>query len=94
MYFKFSGRLNPVSGRNEPYLRLVESFRNSEGKVCHRTILNIGFAEEEVSINQLNQISRQLTARYKHKLSLFVHEDELVTRWCDFLWRRIIEKNN
>lgn len=92
MYFKFSGRINPVSGRNEPYLRLVESYRNSEGRVCHRTILNIGFAEEEVSIDQLNQISRQLTARYEHKLSLFAHEDELVTRWCDFLWRRIIDE--
>lgn len=93
MYFKFSGRINPSSGRNEPYLRLVESYRNSDGRVCHRTILHIGFADEQVSPEQLNQISRLLTARYEHKIALFEHEDELVRNWSAHLWRRIVKEH-
>lgn len=93
MYFKFSGRINPSSGRNEPYLRLVESYRNSDGRVCHRTILHIGFADEPVTLEQLNQISRLLTARYEHKIALFEHEDELVRRWSANLWSRIVNEH-
>lgn len=93
MYFKFSGRINPASGRNEPYLRLVESYRNGEGRVCHRTILNIGFTEEPVIPEQLNQVSRLLTARYEHKIALFTHEDDLVHRWAEHLWQRIVAEN-
>lgn len=92
MYFKFSGRVNPETDQSDRYLRLVESYRNAEGRVCHRTILNIGFPKEEVSIDQLNQISRQLTARYEHKLDLFSHEDDLVNRWCCDLWQRIVDE--
>lgn len=92
MYFKFSGRINPSSGINEPYLRLVESYRNGEGRVCHRSILHIGFAEEIVSPEQLNQISRLLTSRYEQKVSLFEHKDALVCRWVDHLWERIVQE--
>lgn len=70
----------------------MESYRNAEGRVCHRTILHIGFAEEEVSPEQLNQNSRLLTARYEQKVSLFEHEDALVCRWADQLWDRIVHE--
>lgn len=93
MYFKYSGRVNPDSGRNEPYLRLVESYRNLEGRVCHRTILHIGFARELVTPEQLNHIGRLLTDRYQHKIALFEHEDELVRTWANDLWQRIVEGN-
>lgn len=91
MYFKYTGRINPDSSRNEPYLRLVESYRNAEGRVCHRTILHIGFADELVKPEQLNQIARMLTDRYQHKIALFEHEDELVCNWTNDLWRRIVK---
>lgn len=76
MYFKFTGRINPKTNRSEPYLRLVESYRNAEDRVCHRTILHIGFPEEEVTAEQLNQIARSLTHRYERKQSLFKEQDE------------------
>lgn len=93
MYFKYSGRRNPDTGRNEPYLRLVESYRNAEGRVCHRTILHIGFADDLVTPEQLNHIARLLTDRYQHKTTLFEHEDELVRTWANDLWQRIVKDN-
>ena len=91
MYFKYTGRINPATGRNEPYLRLVESYRNAEGNVCHRTILHIGFADELITPGQLNQIARLLTDRYQQKIALFEHEDELVRTWAKDLWQRIVK---
>ena len=41
MYFKFSGRHNPHTGKSDWYYRLFESYRNREGGVCHRTMLNV-----------------------------------------------------
>lgn len=93
MYFKYSGRRNPETGRNEPYLRLVESYRNAEGRVCHRTILHIGFADDLVTPEQLNAIARLLTDRYQHKIALFEHEDELVRTWSNELWQRMVKDN-
>ncbi|WP_198675470.1 hypothetical protein, partial [Pleomorphovibrio marinus] len=46
MYFKFSLRKHPQSGKLCGYYRLVESYRNADNRVCHRTILNVGFMED------------------------------------------------
>jgi transposase len=91
MYFKFSGRHNPKTNRNDVYCRLVESYRNGDGRICHRTILNVGFLEEPITPEQLNAISRKLTERYQHKISLFEDADELVVRWANDLWQRIVD---
>ena len=59
MYFKVSGRHNPHTGKNDWYYRLVESYRNSDGRVCHRTMLNVGFLEADgVSTEQMNKIKK------------------------------------
>jgi len=47
----------------------VESYRNSLGRVCHRTLLTIGFFDREPSPEQLNAIARALTDRYQKKTS-------------------------
>ncbi len=47
MYFKTSGRINPATQQYDSYYRLVESYRNADGQVCHRTILNISFLNVE-----------------------------------------------
>ncbi len=60
MYFKFSSRHNQEKGRSDYYYRLVESYRNSDGRVCHRTILNIGFIFDEYTPEQLNETARLL----------------------------------
>ncbi len=81
MYFKSSGRTNPKTKEYEDYYRIVESYRNATGRVCHRTILNIGFLEVALSQKQLNTIARALTDMYEKKISLFSMDDPLVKKW-------------
>ena len=45
-YFKLSGRHNSATGKSGWYYRLVESYRNADDRVCHRTMLNVGFLED------------------------------------------------
>ena len=60
MYFRLSLRHNPAKGKNEAYYRLIESYRNETDRVCHRTLLKVGFLDDLVTIDQLNQIRRIL----------------------------------
>jgi transposase len=90
MYFKFSLRHNPHKKHSDAYYRLVESYRNYEGRVCHRTILNIGFIEDDYTPEQLNQTARLLTARYEQKQPLFESSDKAVIDLAATLWQRII----
>lgn len=91
MYFKSSGRTNPKSQNYEGYYRIVESYRNATGRVCHRTILNIGFLEQMLTAEQLNHIARALTDMYEKKLSLFSMEDPLVQKWTTIWWNKIVK---
>ena len=90
MYFKSTIRKHPGNGKLSGYYRLVESYRNADNRICHRTILNVGFMED-VTPEQLNKIGKQLTGRYEHKQSLFDQEaDPVVKRYVDDLWQRIV----
>ena len=91
MYFKFSLRYNKDKQRSDAYYRLVESYRNAEGRVCHRTILNLGFIDDDYSAEQLNQTARILTARYEQKQSLFEPTNTAVIDLAETLWKRIIK---
>ena len=62
MYFKVSMRTNPETGIYSGYYRLVESYRNYEDRVCHRTILNAGYLDE-LTTDQLNLIQKILTIK-------------------------------
>jgi endonuclease III len=75
VYFKFSLRKHPQSEKLSGYYRLVESYRNADNRVCHRTILNVGFMEN-VTADQLNKIQKQLTERYERKQTLFEQEQD------------------
>lgn len=55
-------RTNPATGRYSGYYRLVESYRNHSGRVCHRTVLNAGYLDG-IEPEQLNQIQKILTAK-------------------------------
>ncbi|MDR0574087.1 MAG: hypothetical protein LBG96_08680, partial [Tannerella sp.] len=68
MYFRFSLRHNPGKGKSEAYYRLIESYRNEKDRVCHRTLLNVGFLEDAVTIEQLNQVRRILCNRREEAL--------------------------
>ena len=91
MYFKFSLRYNKDKQQSDAYYRLVESYRNAEGRVCHRTILNIGFIDDDYTADQLNQTATILTDRYEQKQSLFEPTDPAVIELADTLWQRIIK---
>ena len=68
----------------------MESYRNGDNRICHRTILNIGFMEDATP-EQLNKIQKQLTEKYEHKQSLFESgEDPIVKKYVEDLWQRII----
>jgi len=90
MYFKSSGRTNPKTKEYEGYYRIVESYRNSSGRVCHRTILNIGFLEDPLEPEQLNRIARSLTDMYERKISLFDLDDPVVKKWTTKWWNKIV----
>ncbi len=92
MYFKFSLRKHPQTRKLSGYYRLVESYRNADNRVCHRTILNVGFMED-VTPDQLNKIQKQLMERYERKQTLFEQgpdEDPIVKKYVEELWQRIV----
>lgn len=90
MYFKFSLRKHPQTGKLSGYYRLVESYRNADNRVCHRTILNVGFMED-VTAEQLNVIQKQLTQRYEQKQPIFRAEaDPVVNQYVEEFWQRIV----
>lgn len=90
MYFKASGRTNPGTKKYDSYYRLVESYRNETGRICHRTVLNVGFLDAELTPEQLNQIARTLTDMYQRKQSIFPQTDALISKWVTELWGRIV----
>ncbi|MGB4414641.1 MAG: IS1634 family transposase [Paludibacter sp.] len=95
MYFKFSGRHNPHTGKSDWYYRLVESYRNSEGRVCHRTMLNVGFLDGEgLTTDQLNLIQKILTQRVENVQQLLfeipVSNDPVVNRHVEEYYNRLV----
>jgi DDE family transposase len=90
MYFKCSIRPHPRTGNITGYYRLVESYRNAEDRICHRTILNVGYMED-TDVDQRNKIQKHLTDRYEHKATLFEETDPLVRKYVEELWQRIID---
>jgi hypothetical protein len=99
MYFKISYRSNPAKGKSEAYYRIVESYRNETDRVCHRTLLNVGFLDDIINIDQLNQIRRILCNRLEtaHNGSqLFEIEkdnDAIVNELADKFWEELVSKN-
>ncbi|OIP82591.1 MAG: hypothetical protein AUK44_07425 [Porphyromonadaceae bacterium CG2_30_38_12] len=99
MYFKVSGRHNPQTGKGDWCYRLVESYRNSDGRVCHRTMLNVGFLDGEgLKPEQLNLIQKILTQRveqvqshFQNKLfNLSVSEDMVVNKYVETYYKRLV----
>jgi len=91
MYFKKTIRNNPQTGLLEGYYRLVESYRNSSDRICHRTLLTIGFLNG-ITVEQLNQIQCQLNDRALGRVSLFDSRDSIVSEQSEQLWNELIAK--
>jgi hypothetical protein len=93
MYFKVSMRTNPETGIYQGYYRLVESYRNTDGRVYHRTILNAGYLDE-LNTDQLNLIQKILTAKVNnHDQPLFelpFTDDTTVIHYVDKFYNRMV----
>jgi hypothetical protein len=95
MYFKVSGRHNPATNKSGWYYRLVESYRNSDGRVCHRTMLNVGFLEG-LTPKQMNLIQKALTERAENLgCQLFefpVSDDPVVNQYIKEYYARLVSE--
>jgi hypothetical protein len=91
MYFKKSLRPNPETGKLAGYYRLVESYRNIDDRVCHRTLLNIGFLRE-LTIDQLVVIQRLLSERADGQTNMFRCDDPDVLKYTEMFWEELVEK--
>jgi len=91
VYFKCSIRRNPETGAISGYYRLVESYRNNDDRICHRTILNVGFMED-TTVEQRHKIQAMLNDKYEMKQHIFRETDPIVNGYVSALWQRIIEE--
>ena len=93
MYLKVSFRHNPAVNGLSAYNRIVESYRNEQDRVCHKTLLNIGFWTE-ASLEQKCRVIEGLNFRYKNELALFEEKDEQVLAWINQFWNEMITKQS
>ena len=89
MYFKTVLRKNPATQNHESYFRLVESYRNENDRICHTTLLNIGFIDYE--IETLNTIRTLLSNRLNRTESLFETPDKIAIHWAEMYWQQLIK---
>jgi len=86
-------RKNPETGIYSGYYRLVESYRNHNDRVCHRTILNAGYLDE-LTTDQLNLIQKILTDKVNnHDQPLFelpYTDDATVLGYVDRFYNRMV----
>lgn len=86
-------RTNPKTNLYSGYYRLVESYRNCDNRVCHRTILNAGYLDE-LNTDQLNLIQKILTSKVEnHDQSLFelpYTDDTTVNNYVEEFYNRMI----
>ena len=96
MYFKVSIRINPATGNPDGYYRLVESYRNLEGRVCHRTLLNVGFMDS-VQPEELNRIQRLLNHKCQNTGNElfdveYEKESPVVQKWFKAVYTRLVSE--
>ena len=89
MYFRSVIRKNPINQEFGGYYRLVESYRNDADRICHQTLLTIGFIN--FSVEKLNIIQRILNNKYKKKYSVFEELDKEAIELAEFYWEELIK---
>jgi len=90
MYFKLVSRRNPSTGDIEGYYRIVESYRNANDRVCHRTLLTIGFIDYDTDL--LPKIQRLLNEKQKSTPSLFAEQDVEAVKLATYYWEQMIPR--
>lgn len=88
-------RTNPQTGIYSGYYRLVESYRNENGRVCHRTMLNAGYLDE-LNTNQRNLIQRLVTEKATHcndpLFSCQSTDDSIVNKYVEEFYNRLVSE--
>ena len=86
MYFRASMRHNPRTGELSGYYRLVESYRNRDNRICHRTMLSAGFLDE-LSGEQLKKIQQGLSMRIEGIDNTLFHDepDPVVSSYIEWI---------
>lgn len=90
MYFRSVIRKNLDTGKLAGYYRLVESYRNESDRICHRTLLTVGFIS--FPTEKLNIIQRILNNRLSLKEQLFEEDDLEAIAYADNYWNELVEK--
>jgi hypothetical protein len=91
MYFKASCRRNPQTEKVESYYRLVESYRDANNYIRHRTIVTAGFIDH-FTAEELNFIQKNISDRINGKPILMVQDsDTLLLEYADELYRKAIK---
>lgn len=57
MHILSEKRHNPRTGREDPYYRIKESYRDEEGRSRHRLMLTVGFVEEDLTQDDIRDIA-------------------------------------
>ncbi len=93
MYFRSSIRRNPLTGELSGYYRLVESYRNGFGKVCHRTILTAGFIDE-LNSEQLALVQKGLNEQIEGQNNKLFQQiqDPFVKSYIDKFFKQMIKE--
>lgn len=84
-------RNNPATQTSCGYYRLVESYRNETGRVCHRTLLNVGFLDTEVKVH-LRTIQTILSDKAASKESLFPSDNAIVELHVAKWWAELVDR--
>ena len=88
-------RKNPQTNILSGYYRLVESYRNGDNRICHRTILSAGFLDD-LTTDQLNLIQKILTAKVANSSNVAFEvpysSDTTVNQYVDQFYKRICDE--
>lgn len=91
MYFKASCRNNPQTQKVESYYRLVESYRDANNYIRHRTIVTAGFIDH-FSADELIFIQKNITDRINGKPILLVQDsDAHLLEYADELYSKALK---
>ena len=93
MFFKSVVRTNPINNKLEGYYRLVESYRNNEGRPIHRTLLTLGFLKNELTPERLNKVQSVLNNCLASPNTLFEETDDVVRNKAEELWQALVSQN-
>jgi len=91
MFFKASCRRNPQTEKVESYYRLVESYRDANNYIRHKTIVTAGFIDH-FTADELIFIQKHITDRVYGKPILMVHDAELpLLEYADELYHKALK---